>query len=185
MPVANQSHSTIFRRYAGAFLELAEEAKLSDKVARDMRGLLGVLRSSPELKSALSNPNYGKGDLSAVMQEILKKIDVQDLSRKLVLLLVAKRRLGLLEGIITAYLDELSARRGEVKAVVRTAMVLNAEEEDRLTAVLRNTAGKNVSVDIEVDTDLIGGFYVKLGSKMVDTSVKTQLATLANHMKGI
>ena len=172
-------------RYASALLELAEANNELDRVADDLRGLKTVLDESEDLRRLIRNPVFTRDQQAGAMAAILAKAGVSDLSRRFVMVVAQNRRLFALPQIITAYLNVLAKRRGEVRADVTAAQELSEAQQGRLLESLRASVGSKVQVDVKVDPSLIGGMIVKVGSRMVDTSLRTKLQKLQLAMKGV
>ncbi len=179
------SESGLAGRYALALLELAEEKKSLDAVADDLRGIKGLLDESEDLQRLIHSPRFGSDDQTKAMDAILDKAGVDDLTKRFVKVVVANRRLFALSDIISAYLSELARRRGEITAEVTAARELTDAQKDKLVESLKKAAGAKVQVDVKVDPALLGGLIVKVGSRMIDGSLKTKLAKLQVAMKGV
>jgi len=179
------SESGLAGRYALALLELAEEKKSLDAVAEDLRGLKGLLAESEDLQRLIHSPRFGRDDQAKAMQAVLDKAGAGDLTKRFVSVVIANRRLFALSDIATAYLNELARRRGEITAEVTAARALTDAQKDKLVESLKKAVGAKVQVDVKVDASLLGGLIVKVGSRMVDGSIKTKLAKLQVAMKGV
>ena len=172
-------------RYASALFELAENAKQLDAVAGELRGLKQVIADSEDLRRLIRSPIYDRDQQGAAMAAILDKAGVGDLTRRFVLVVAQNRRLFALPQMIDGYLAELAHRRGEVTAVVTAARALTKEQESALTDKLRKVVGAKVQVDLQVDPELLGGLVVRVGSRMVDSSLRSKLEKLQYAMKGV
>jgi len=172
-------------RYALALLELAEEARALDEVADDLRGLRGLIAQSADLRRLIHSPLISRADQAAAMAAILDKAGVGDLTRRFVLIVAGNRRLFALAEMIDAFLADLARRRGEVTAHVTSAAELSAEQRDALIDALKAKVGSKVKVEVEVDRSLIGGLIVKVGSRMIDSSLRGKLRRLQLVMKGV
>ena len=172
-------------RYASALFELAENAKQLDAVAGELRGLRQVIADSEDLRRVIGSPLYDRDQQGAAMAAILDKAGVGDLTRRFVMVVAQNRRLFALPQMIDAYLAELAHRRGEVTAVVTAARELTKEQEAVLTHKLRKVVGAKVQVDLQVDPELLGGLVVRVGSRMVDSSLRSKLDKLQYAMKGV
>ncbi|MEO1190872.1 MAG: F0F1 ATP synthase subunit delta [Pseudomonadota bacterium] len=181
---AEVSVSGVAGRYALALLELADEQKALDAVAEDLRGLRGLMAESDDLVSLLRSPLFSREQQEKALAAIMDKAGIGDLTRKFVLVVARNRRLFALADMIGAYLSELARRRGEVTAHVVSAQPLSDGQVETLTESLRGSVGKNVKVETAVDADLLGGLVVRVGSRMVDASLKTKLMKLQQAMKG-
>jgi len=171
-------------RYAKALFDLADEAKQLDAVADDLRGLGTVIDESEDLRRLVRSPVISRADQGKAMTAVLDKMDVSDLTRRFVGYAAANRRLFALKQIIKAYLTELATRRGEVTADVTSAKALSDAQIAAVEDALKKAMGGKVAVEHHVDPSLIGGLIVKVGSRMIDTSVATQLQRLKLAMKG-
>ncbi len=171
-------------RYALALLDLADERNQLDPVAEDLRGLKAAIDGSDDLRRLIRSPLYTRDQQSRAMTAILDKAGVGDLTRRFVLLVARNRRLFALDRMIAAYLAELARRRGEVTAQVTSATTLNDEQQLTLLETLRREVGSKVQVEVEVDPSLIGGLIVRVGSRMIDNSIRSKLQRLQLVMKG-
>lgn len=172
-------------RYASALLELAEANNALDKVADDLRGLKAAIDESEDLRRLLRDPVFTRDQQAGAMAAILDRAGVGDLTRRFVMVVARNRRLLALPRMIAAYLDVLAKRRGEARAEVTAAKALGDDQHDRLIDALRSAVGSKVRVEVKVDPGLIGGLIVKVGSRMVDTSLRTKLRKLQLAMKGV
>ncbi|MEE8293111.1 MAG: F0F1 ATP synthase subunit delta [Kiloniellales bacterium] len=176
--------SGLARRYASALFELADDRKELDTVAEELGALKQIIAESEDLRSFIRSPLYGRDDQSRAMTAILDKAGAGDLSRRFVLIVAQNRRLFALSQMIDAYLEELARRRGEVTAQVVTAQELSEAQKSALLDTLKQAVGSKVQMDITVDGSLIGGLVVKVGSRMIDTSLRSKLQRLELAMKG-
>ena len=176
--------SGLARRYASALFDLADASKELDSLAEELRALKAIVEESEDLRRLINSPLYGRDQQAKAMASILEKAGASDLCRRFVLVVAGNRRLFALTRIIDAYLAELARRRGEVTAQVTAARELSEEQKDALTDALKKVVGAKVQVDLKVDQGLIGGLIVKVGSRMVDTSLRSKLERLELAMKG-
>jgi F-type H+-transporting ATPase subunit delta len=172
-------------RYASALLELAEDKQQLDRVAADLRGLQQLVDDSEDLRRLLRSPLYGREQQAKAMAAILDKSGIGDLARRFVMIVTQNRRLFALPQMIASYLSELARRRGEVTAEVTAARPLSDAQQSKLTEQLRRSVGAKVQVDLKIDPTLIGGLIVRVGSRMVDSSLRTKLQKLQLAMKGV
>ena len=172
-------------RYASALLELAEDKQQLDAVAEDLRALKLLIDDSEDLRLLLRSPLYGRDQQAKAMAAVLDKAGTGDLARRFIMVVAGNQRLFALPQMITAYLSELARRRGEVTAEVTAAKALTDAQRDKLTEALRKRVGGKVQVDVKVDPSLIGGLVVKVGSRMIDSSLRTKLQKLQFAMKGV
>ncbi len=171
-------------RYALALLELADERKQLDPVAEDLRGLKAAIDGSGDLRRLIRSPVFTRAQKGRAMTAILDQAGVGELTRRFVLLVAHNRRLFALDRMIAAYLAELARRRGEITARVTSATTLNDEQQRTLVETLRREVGAKVQVEVEVDPSLIGGLIVRVGSRMIDNSIRSKLQRLQLAMKG-
>jgi F-type H+-transporting ATPase subunit delta len=172
-------------RYATALFELADEGDTLDRVEADLAVLKSLLSESADLTRLVRSPVLSRAEQSRAMMAILGKASAADLTRRFVGLLAERRRLFVLADIIGAFERLAAAHRGEVRAEVTSAIALDDEQLGTIRAALRKVVGGNVVVETEVDDGLIGGLVVRVGSRMVDASVRTKLERLHLVMKGV
>jgi F-type H+-transporting ATPase subunit delta len=171
-------------RYANAVFELAAEERAIEAVEGDFQQLKTMLRDSPELARLVRSPLFSREDQARGMEAVLAKAGTSDLTRKLVLLLAEKRRLFALAEIIRAFEELLARHRGEVAAEVTSARPLSNEETAELRRVLKDKLGREPRLTTHVDPRLLGGLVLKLGSRMIDSSLRSKLDGLRAAMKG-
>ena len=172
-------------RYAAALFELADEAKQLDSVATDLRAVKAMIEGSGELRRLVRSPVLSRADQARAMGAVLQQAGVGDLVRRFVALVAENRRLFALADMIDAYLADLARRRGEVTAVVTSATPLSEAQTAAVTDVLKRAVGGKVAVELKTDASLIGGLIVKVGSRMIDSSLKSKLQRLQLAMKGV
>lgn len=177
--------ATLAERYATALYGLADESKSLDAVATDLRALRGMLAGSEDMARLVRSPSIGRDNQGKAVDAVAKAAAFDDLTCRFLGVLAANRRLFAVDRISKAYLDELSRRRGEVTAHVTSADALSSGQVDALTDQLRKAMGAKVAVEMQVDPALLGGMIVQVGSRMVDSSLRTKLAKLQLAMKGI
>ena len=171
-------------RYANALFELAQEQKTVDAVSADLAGLSKALETSPDLTRLVRSPLFSAADQARVLKAVLEKMGTGELATKFVLLLAAKRRLFVLLQVITAYERQVAKSRGETEAEVTSARALSTSEISELKAALKAKLGKEPRLHTKTDPSLLGGLVVKVGSSMIDTSLRTKLDGLRAAMKG-
>jgi F-type H+-transporting ATPase subunit delta len=177
--------SGLAERYALALFELADEAKALDAVADDLRGLRTLIAESADLKRLIRSPVIARGAQAKAVAALAERAGMQTLTRNFLGLLARNRRLFALPEMISHYLATLARRRGEITAEVVAAQNLTPAQRDSLGEQLRRAVGQKVAVDLRVDPSLLGGLVVKLGSRMVDASLKSKLHRLEMAMKGV
>ena len=171
-------------RYAAALFELADERKALDAVASDLAGLRHMIDESADLRRMIRSPVLQRDEQARAISAIAERAGLNPLTRNLLGLLARNRRLFALSEMIQAFLQILAERRGEVTAQVIAAQELSEAQRRAVDDRLRNAVGRKVAVDFRVDASLLGGLVVKVGSRMVDASLKSKLARLALAMKG-
>lgn len=177
--------SGLAQRYATALFGLADEQQALDQTAKDLTLLKQMLAESADLRRLVGSPLIARADQARAMDAVLAGAGISELVRKFTGLAAQNRRLFVLPGVIEAFLAELARRRGEATAQVVAAQPMDATQVARLEDALKQAMGSKVSVDVRVDPALIGGMIVKVGSRMIDASVRTKLTKLKLAMKGV
>lgn len=171
-------------RYAAALYELADEGKALDPVAGDLSALKGLIAESPDLAKLVRSPLIDRADKAAAMNSVLEKAGAHDLTRRFIGVVARNNRLFALPGMIDAFLAELAQRRGEITAEVASARPLNESQLNSIAETLRSALGGRVAIEPRIDPSLIGGLVVRVGSRMIDSSLKSKLQRLQVAMKG-
>ena len=172
-------------RYATALYELADDAKALDQVADDLRNLARMIDASSDFKRMIRSPVISRAAQGAALNEILSQAGASELTRTFAGVLASNRRLFVLPDIIDGYLYILAGRRGEVTAQVTSAQPLTPRQLADLEATLRKSIGGKISVEPRVDAGLLGGLVVRIGSRMIDSSLRTKLQHMRLAMRGI
>lgn len=178
------AESGLTGRYAAALFDLADEGKALDAVAGDLVALQKALGESEDLTRLVRSPVLDRDEQWKAMDALLAKMGANALTRKFLGVVTANRRLFALSGIIHAFLAELASRRGEVTADVISAHPLSDAQIKDLEASLKKALGGKVAIAPRVDSSILGGLIVKVGSRMIDSSLRTQLQKLKFAMKG-
>ena len=172
-------------RYAKAIYELAEEKKLLTKIVDDFTSLKKLLEESDSLSSLIESPAVSKSDKQNSIIKVLNKAKAQKLTIKFFGTLANNGRLKLINEVIDDFLSEVSRINGEVKAEVTSSFKLDKNQQKKVvTAISEATGIKKIILLASVDESLIGGLIVKIGSKMIDNSLKTKLNRLEIAMRG-
>jgi F-type H+-transporting ATPase subunit delta len=171
-------------RYANALFELARDQKTIDAVSADLASLRRALETSADLSRLVRSPVFSAADHAKALTAILDKMGANALTVKFVLLLAQKRRLFVLLQIIAAYERLVARSRGETEAEVTAARALGDGEIAELKSVLKSKLGKEPRLHTKIDPTLLGGLVVKVGSRMIDSSLRTKLDGLRSAMKG-
>ncbi len=173
-----QAFSEVAKRYAGALLALADEQGQVDAVGKDLARLGSAIDGSATLASALANPLLRRDQVAAALTALMTKMDACDLSQKFVGLVAKNGRAKHLGAMVTAFATKLARRRGELTAQVTSARPLSAPQVTALTQTLAKELGAKVQISAQVDPRILGGLVVQVGSKMIDSSLKTKLQKL-------
>lgn len=182
----NSIVSGVAQRYASALFELALEGGALDAVSADLAKLEGAIAASDDLGRLIKSPVFTSDEQVRAITAVLDKIGVGGLAANLVKVAAANRRLFSVPDMIKGYRALLAAHRGEARAEVVSAEALKPEHVAALKEALSGaTGGKDVIVETKVDASLIGGLIVKIGSRMIDASLKTKLATLKVALKEV
>jgi F-type H+-transporting ATPase subunit delta len=177
--------SGIAQRYATAAFELTREAGALAALDSDIDALQQALDDSPELRAVLASPVIPRAEHEGAVLALAGRMGLSDTLRGTLGLMAQNRRLFALPALL-AELRRMSAEaRGEVTADVVSASVLTKAQADKLAAAIKAKIGKTVKLNVAVDESLIGGLIVKVGSKMIDTSIRSKLAALQNSMKEV
>ncbi len=178
--------TVLARRYANALFTLADEQGKVDVIARELTDLNKMIASSPELRRLVHAQALRSRIQSAAMLKILEKSSADALTSQFVGALCRNRRLNALPQIITVFLADLAERRGEVAAEIISAIPLKpAHEAGIIDAVSHITKSDKITLTTDVDPSLIGGLVLRIGSRLIDTSLKTKLNRLEAAMKGV
>jgi F-type H+-transporting ATPase subunit delta len=170
-------------RYATALFELALEEKSLDTVQDDLARFEALLDGSEDLVRLVRSPVFGAGEQERALAAVLAKAEIGGLAAKFLLLVAQKRRLFAARQMIRAFRLLVSRHKGEVRAEVVVAERLSDKRLEDLKSAVAGVAGKDVSLDVTVDPSIIGGLKVKLGSRMIDASLKTKLNSIRIAMK--
>lgn len=171
-------------RYATALFELAEAETAIDQVAGDLADIQDMIDESEDLRRMVQSPVISRDDQGRAMDAVLERAGVSDLARRFVGVVAANRRLFALSDMIAAYGALVSRHRGEVAAEVTSASALSPTQLDAVTDALAGVLDAKVVVSTHVDPALIGGMVVRVGSRMVDSSLNTKIEKLQLAMKG-
>jgi F-type H+-transporting ATPase subunit delta len=177
--------SGLAARYAAALFDLADERRILDEVASDLRQLRAMVQASPDLLRLIRSPILSRDEQSKGIEALAEAAGLSPLVSDFLAVVSRNRRLFAVPGMIEAFLAELAARRGEVTAEVSAAQPLSDAQLAALNEQLRRSVSSRVLIDVRIDPGLIGGLVVKLGSRMVDASIKSKLQRLQLAMKSI
>ncbi len=175
--------SGVAGRYATALFELAEAQGALDAVAGDLESIAKMLNESGDLTRLVRSPIFSAEEQSRAFGAVLDKAGASGLVKNFVGLVIRNRRLFALPGMIGAYTTLLAQKRGEMTADVLSAHPLQAAQIDSLKAALKAATGRDVRIVTKVDAALLGGLVVTVGSRMIDSSLRTKLNSLKIAMK--
>jgi len=171
-------------RYALALFELARESNAIDAVEASLTRVRDALAGSDDFRRLTSSPAIGRGQAAKGIGAVADELGVDPTTRNFLGVLAENRRLGQLPQIVRAFRALAGRHRGETNAEVTSAHPLSDDQVAELKHQLRTRVGREVSVDLQVDPDLLGGLVVRIGSQMIDSSIRTRLNALASAMKG-
>jgi F-type H+-transporting ATPase subunit delta len=171
-------------RYALALFELAHDGKSLDTVGESLSALKAALAQSPDFKALIASPVIGREAATKTVAALAASMGLDNLTGNFLGVLAQNRRLVQLPAIIRAFETLLSNHKGEVRADVVSAHPLGKTQISALQKSLRARVGRDVAIDARVDPAILGGLVVKIGSQMIDSSIRTKLNTLAHAMKG-
>ncbi|WP_109468278.1 F0F1 ATP synthase subunit delta [Albibacillus kandeliae] len=175
----------IASRYATAVFEIADENKDLDGLEASVKDLGAALDASADLRSVIQSPLISREDQEAAIGAVAKKMNLAPVLQQTLGLMAQKRRLFVLPQLLAALRERLAEHRNEVTADVVSAKALTKEQSEKLSKTLAASVGKTVTINATVDESLIGGLIVKVGSKMIDTSIRSKLNSLQNAMKEV
>lgn len=170
-------------RYATALFELALEEKALDKVRKDLDSFNALIAESPDLARLVRSPVFGADERARALDAVLKKAKIDGLAAKFLSLAASNRRLFAVPQMISAFRKLVARHNGEVSADVTAAEQLSDAHLKALKGALNAITGKDVDLSVKVDPAIIGGLVVKLGSRMVDSSLRTKLNSIKYAMK--
>ena len=172
-------------RYARALFDLAQETGALETVESDLIAIEAMLAESADFRAFVMSPLHGRDAQARGIAAVGKLGGMGDLTLKFLGVLAANRRLSVLSDAIGAFRALLAVHRGEVSAEVTSARALTKKQIDALSKKLKAAVGRDVAIDARVDESLLGGLRVQIGSRMMDSSLKTKLQNLAIAMKGV
>lgn len=179
------SSAGITERYAGALFELALSEKKLDAVEKDLGRFDALLNGSEDLMRMVRSPVFSAGEQLKAVDAILSKAKISGLTGNFIRVVARNRRLFTMPQMLSAFRKLLAEHRGEASAEVTVAHPLSAAHKKELAAALKSIAGKSVSINEAVDPSILGGMIVKIGSRQIDTSLKTKLSSLKLALKEV
>lgn len=177
--------ATVPGRYASALFELAQSENRVSDVEQQLTSLGAMLDESEDLRRLVRSPVFSSEEQITALNSVMDRAGISGLAANFVKLLARNRRLFVLRDAVSVF-QKLAARaRGEVEADVTSAAPLTDEQQSELAERLRIAVGKNITLKTTVDPSLLGGLIIKIGSRMIDSSLRTKLATLKMRMKEV
>jgi F-type H+-transporting ATPase subunit delta len=180
----DQTVSGVPGRYASALFELASDEKSADAVGQQLQAFGRAIEESDDLKRLVRSPVFSSDDQIAAISAIAEGLGITGAALNFLKLAARNRRLSGLPDMIKAYATLLSQSKGEVAGEVTSAEPLSDAQLSDLKAALKGSIGRDVALSTKVDSSILGGLIVKVGSRMMDNSLKTKLQNLKIAMKG-
>ncbi len=177
--------SGVAGRYAAALFELARETNAIDAIGADLAKFDAMIASQPDLDRFVRSPVFTSEEQVKALGPILAKIGITGLAANFLKLVAAKRRLFAVRDMVRAYRALVDENAGVVRAQVTVAEVPSDKVLGEIKQALEDVAGDKVAIDVRIDPSIIGGIVVKLGSKMVDASLRTKLNGIRTAMKEV
>jgi len=177
--------SGIAERYATAIFELAQDGSSLPKLEAGVEALAEALDASEDFREMIASPVISRAEQGAAIDALSKKMKLPAELSKGLALMAEKRRLFTLPQLVGNLRAMIAEHKGEVTADVTSAKALTKTQSEKLAKTLKSTVGKDVRINATVDESLIGGLVVKVGSKMIDTSIRSRLNSLQNAMKEV
>lgn len=177
--------TSIAARYATAVYELAKDGKKVKAIETDLGNLSGAMADSGDFNALIHSPIYSREEQGVAITALAKKMKLSPIMSNALALMAQKRRLFVLPQLVVALRAAIAEDKGEVTADVTSAKALTKTQSDKLAKSLKAKLGKTVTINATVDDTLIGGLVVKVGSKMIDTSIRSKLNSLQNAMKEV
>ncbi len=180
----DQTVSGVPGRYASALFDLAVEEKSADAVGQQLQAFGAAIDASDDLKRLVRSPVFSSDDQAAAIESVAAAIGIKGSALNFLKLVAQNRRLAALPDMIRGYASLLSQSKGELAGEVTSAEALSATQLKDLKAALKSAIGREVALSTKVDSSILGGLIVKVGSRMMDNSLKTKLQNLKIAMKG-
>ncbi|MFL2770999.1 MAG: F0F1 ATP synthase subunit delta [Rhodospirillaceae bacterium] len=172
-------------RYASALYDLADESSVIDAIAADLDGLDTIVNESEDFNRFIKSPVLSREEHSEGIAAVASQVGLNTITKNFLGLVASNRRLFALPEMIRAFQSLLAARRGMVTADVTAAAALTESQSQALADSLKVAVGTSVAISTKVDSSLLGGLIVRVGSRMVDSSLKSKLQRLKLSMKGV
>jgi len=172
-------------RYATALFELARESNAIEQIQRDLTTFDALIAANPDLQRLVRSPVFGADEQEKALAAVLEKAGISSTAANFLRVVTANRRLFAVRDMIRGFNKRVAAHKGEVTAQVTVAEQLSDARMGEIRDALKQVTGKDVQVDVDVDPSIIGGLKVKLGSRMIDASLRTKLNSIKLAMKEV
>lgn len=182
---SSQSVSGVAERYASSLFALALEEGAVAEVAASLDKFQAMIDESADLQRLIKSPVFSADEQLGAVSAILDKAVITGIAANFIKVAASNRRLFAVPGMIRSFREIYAAHRGEISADVTAARALTAEQETELKAALKGVTGKDVTINVAIDSAILGGLVVKLGSRQIDTSLRTKLSTLKLSLKEV
>ena len=184
MDISGGIQASLAGRYAIALFELAREEKQLDEVAASLAAVKQALGQSGEFAALTTSPLIGRDEAMRAIAAVAAAMEIDPITTNFLGVLARNRRLSRIGDVIRAFNTLAARHRGEITAEITSAHPLDESQVDAIKANLRTRMGRDIAVDLSVDPAILGGLVVKIGSRMIDGSIRTKLNSLAQAMKG-
>jgi F-type H+-transporting ATPase subunit delta len=182
--ISSGIQASLAGRYALALFELARDQKAIDAVGSSLATVRQALAESDDFRTLTTSPLVGRSDSLRAVAAVADAMRLDPLTTSFLGVLAQNRRLSRLDAVIRAFSLLAARHRGEITAEVTSAHPLDDRQVEAIKQNLRTRMGRDIAVELDVDPAILGGLVVKVGSRMIDGSIRTKLNTLANAMKG-
>ena len=184
MDISSGIQASLSGRYALALFELAREQKQLESVAASLAAVREALKESDDFRELTTSPLIGREEAMRAIAAAAEAMRLDPLTTRFLGVLAQNRRLRQLGNVIRAFNTLAARHRGEITAEVTSAHPLDDGQVDAIKQNLRTRMGRDIAVDTTVDPAILGGLVVKIGSQMIDGSIRTKLNNLASAMRG-
>lgn len=181
----SSSVSGVAERYASALFDLARDQSALQQVEAELRSIGSLIEGSEDLRRLVQSPVFSAEDQERAVGAVADRAGIRGLTGNFLRLVAKNRRLFALPGIITAFSNMAARQRGEVTAEVTSAHRLTDAQVADLKAALKDKLGKDVTLQMRVNPALLGGLIVRVGSRMIDTSLRTRLMSIKTQLKEV
>ena len=173
---------TSANRYSLALYELAHESNSLSKIEENSNALLNFISNNKDFNNLVKDPTINREVLTNIINKMSESSKLENLFKNFLNFLISKRRFFFVEQILKSFLEICSSKRGELKAMIKSAKELSQDEISKITEELSNNFNSKIKLDYSYDKNLIGGLIVQVGSTMIDTSIKNKLQQIENRM---